>query len=248
MLEYSIASFGKTFGPAARYVVFTDDAGFVRRHIPRRVEVLDFAALGRPEFDRDAPAPWRKWCPTPRLDPGHPELFVDSDIFLLSEPHELKRLMAASPDVARYVVMQESKPARWTLGSFHSRVPMDAAPINAGLLGQVGAADIRPALLREYEWWLGHVGPDGGKPHDEQGALVAALMQDATKLDLLPEDRYKIISPRSNPEIRNSAGLALVHATYPDHPAFYMFRSAIDAYIGRPSRAFRTESRGCTSS
>jgi hypothetical protein len=238
LLQYSVASFRRAFGSNARYVIFTDEPLALSDHAKSGIEILAYDAFPNREFDDiGSVTPWRKWCPTPRFAPGTSELFVDSDVFLVSDPAELREFLCGSDSSATgYLAMQESLPERWTLGRFESRVPLDVPPVNAGVIGQRGDADIGPALRRQYEWWQQNVAVSSATPHDEQGALVALLTTVRNRLSLLPENRYRIISPRSNASVRDAAGLALVHATYPDHPAFETFRLAITGYISEGGR------------
>jgi hypothetical protein len=232
MLRYSIASFRRAFGTQAKYVVWTDAPDSLSSLIGSDAELRGYNSFPRRHFDVVSTAPWRKWCPTPRLTPGEPELLVDSDVFLLAKPEELiEFLHPRSPSDAGYLTLQEALPERWTLGHLAPRVPADAPPVNAGLVAQRGDADLTDALLKEFHWWQMNIPAAASSLHDEQGAVVAALCAERHRLSLLPEAKYRIVSPRSNPHVTEPNGMALVHATYPDHPGFSTFRSAIQRYI-----------------
>jgi hypothetical protein len=65
--------------------------------------------------------------------------------------------------------------------------------------------------------------------HDEKGCLTASLVQSlrASRLYLLPKDSYRLVGPRSNPDLLTLAGTVLLHVTYPTHPAYEQFKTEI---------------------
>jgi hypothetical protein len=70
--------------------------------------------------------------------------------------------------------------------------------------------------------------------HDEQGAVIKALepfIRDG-RVMLLPNHRYAVVCPLNDPPVTSVNGLVLLHATYPDHPAFWQFQQEITAVSG----------------
>lgn len=228
MLRHSVGTFRACFGTSARYVVYTDEPKDVGATHCGIAEVRGYDEHPDPYFNIASKATWRKWSPGVRLTETETEVYVDSDVFVVGEPEELRRFCAGAPG-DRFLAMQESQGARWCFGRLEPRVPPDAPFINAGLIGQQPRADLTEDLMNQYVWWRDNVPPDLATFHDEQGAVVAALARHlvAGLVDLLPQDRYRIVSPRSNAHLDNLEGTALIHATYPDHPAFGRFRSYI---------------------
>lgn len=233
LLGVSVASFRKHFGNDARYLVSTDSPGAVAARVGRGVEVCAYSAFANPLFHVFDETPWAKWCPSARLEPGETEMLVDSDVFLLARPTEIFAALAA-PRRYDYCALREYLGARSQRGRFAARVPAFMPFINAGFFVQAPAADISQALLAEFDWWRATVAPDKATFHDEQGALTAALAGPlrAGRVFLLPKDRYRIVSPRSNKRLRSLRGTVLMHATWPAHPAYHQFKP----YISRVTR------------
>lgn len=176
---------------------------------------------------------WNKWYPTPRFAPDQVEVHVDCDVFLLDEPTEIRKF-CKQPGQHKYLVLQEAFGEDWQYGSMRCRVRHSMPFINAGFFAQHATADITEELSREYRWWIVNVAQSKTTFHDEQGALAAALGDYFIRGDvyLLPRDRYRIISPRSNPELTDLSGTVLIHTTYPEHPAFRQFYKEISATSG----------------
>lgn len=217
---------------SARFVVYTDEPGAVAAALSGAAEVCGYDEHPNPRLDVDSKATWRKWCPAVRLTVSETEVYVDSDIFVVGEPAELRRFCAGGSG-DRFLAMQESEGARWCFGRLEPRVPADSPFINAGLIGQQPQADLTEDLTVQYEWWRASVPPVLATFHDEQGAVVAALARyvAAGRVDLLARDRYRIVSPRSNADLEDLGDTALIHATHPGHPAYARFRTHIENFI-----------------
>src|SRR5215218_7083750 len=231
MLRQSVGTFRACFGTLARYVVYTDEPGEVSMAVSGIAEARGYDEHPNPLFNFDSKATWRKWSPAVRLTEAETEIYVDSDVFIVGEPDELRRFCDGAPG-DRFLTMQESDGARWCFGRLEPRVPADTPFINAGLIGQQPHADLTEDLLAQYKWWRVNVPPELATFHDEQGAVVAALARHlaAGCVELLPQDRYRIVSPRSNSELEDLEGTALIHATHPGHPAFGRFLQHISGY------------------
>lgn len=231
MLQQSIGTFRACFGSFARYVVYTDEPQSVSAFLNGAAEIHGYDEHPAPLFNFNSNATWRKWSPAVRLTESETEVYVDSDVFIVGEPDEIRRFCIGLPG-NRFLALQESIGARWCLGRLEPRVPTDAPFINAGLIGQQPQANLTDELIVQYDWWRTNVPSDAATFHDEQGAIVAALTPHIItgRVDLLPTDRYRIISPRSNWHLKNLEGVALIHTTHPDHPAFQRFRTHISKY------------------
>lgn len=232
MLRHSVGTFRACFGTSARFVIYTDEPGAVTAALAGAAEVRGYDEHPHPNFNVDTKATWRKWCPAVRLTLSETEVYVDSDVFIVGEPWELRRFCAVGQG-DRFLAMQESEGARWCFGRLEPRVPADSPFVNAGLIGQQPRADLTEELTSQYEWWRANVPPDLATFHDEQGAVVAALARyvGAGRVDLLVRDRYRIVSPRSNAGLEDLGGTALIHATHPGHPAYTRFRAHIENFI-----------------
>jgi len=222
LLLHSVGTFHRWFGSSAHYVVCTDQRSKVIDLFNGLVEVV--SVRGSP-FDVAARAPWRKWGPAVRLFPGRTEIYVDSDIFVIGDPYELRQFANEPGDA--FMAMQEAR-KQPLYGLFKDLVAPDLPAINAGLFAQQPRADLTDDLLRQLTWWKGKVEGLGGY-HDEQGAVAAALAGhfQSSRARVLPRERYMIVSPWSNSELQDLSEIAIIHATCPNHPAFTRFRRTI---------------------
>ncbi|WP_286352217.1 hypothetical protein [Geobacter sulfurreducens] len=233
MLVDSIKSFRAILGSRANYVVHTDDPRHVKRYLRGIADVFAFSDYHNPSFATFTGPTWGKWCPCPRLAPGDLEVHVDADVFLLAEPVEIFTLLD-SRNKMKYLVLEEFKGESWQRGCFADMIPSSVPFINAGLFAQGPNGDISESMQTQYDWWLSKRHLLKETFHDEQGALTLAIANDFETgyADVLPKDRYVIISPRSNREISSLEGLVLFHATHPDHPAYHRFKNIVRG-VGR---------------
>lgn len=191
-------------------------------------EVLAYSAFSDVSFYVFREPACAKWCPTPRLALGEVDIQVDCDVFLLDVPSEILTLLD-HPQSWDFMVLQEVNGAPWQRGCFADRVAADMPYINAGLFVQTTDSDITCGLNREFKWWQTNVEGRSEAFHDVQGGLTASLLQSfqSGRLYLLPKDRYRLVIPRSNPDLLTLAGTVLLHATYPIHPAYEKFKTEI---------------------
>src|SRR5689334_9784269 len=90
-LRYSIGSFRHYFGETGLYLVCTDEPNEIAALLGHTVEIANMkTSRGRKFYETPANSYWRKLCPAPRLFPGVTEVFVDSDVFLVGDPYELR--------------------------------------------------------------------------------------------------------------------------------------------------------------
>jgi hypothetical protein len=225
MLPYSIGTFRRAFRDEARYVVGTDEPPEIRALLGEGIEVIAHDAFGPSPFDIDSKPTWRKWCPAPRIAPTHTEFYVDADIFLVGDPLELRTFHESG---AGLLVMQEPPGARYWIGRFGPRILQGMPPVNTGLLGQRRGMDITAELTTELQWWLAHVPKERRLFHDDQGAVTAVLARRYIigQVDLLPQDRYRIVNDRANAHLRTLDGIAAIHATK-EHTAFQRFHDEV---------------------
>lgn len=231
LLRRSIGGFHRAFDSRAHYVVSTDEPSELATVLPQYVKLIPFDDSMPSPFNVRSCATWKKWCPRPKLTLESTELLVDADVFLVGEPDELCHFCLRETKYA-VLAMQEETPLRALFGRLNPRVPANAPPINAGIVGQRAGVDLGVALLRELGWWTDNVDPTAQTHFDEQGALAAVLTpwSERDQLWLLPRDRYRIVSPRSNASLRTLGGTVAIHATQPHHPAFRRFYADIDAF------------------
>ena len=233
MLCHSVETFRRFFGPSPRYVVFAEDPAVVDA-----LRLCSFELVCLKDADSpfaDTRSNWRKWAP-PRLDIRSVELRIDSDVFLLAEPAEIRRFCNGRSG-RKWLVTQEEFSAQWPYGNFGNRLPTGFVPINAGLVGQAEGCDISADLQSAYDWWSTHVHDHEIKYHDEQGAVAYCLQQPA-KSDhvlLLDPASHRVVCPLNKPPVSDLGGLILMHATYPEHPAFVRFIQEIAEVSGLPS-------------
>lgn len=225
MLFDSVRSFRSIIGPHADYVVYTDAPQDVERYLRGIADVFSYTSHPKPSFECFTGPTWAKLCPSPRLNPGGLEVLVDTDVFLISEPLEIFSLLEPGNSI-RYLVLEEFEGEPWQRGCFSETIPTIVPFINAGLFAQGPTADISQSLQAQYDWWIAQKDLLSDTFHDEQGALTRALAPDfeSGHANVLPKDRYAIISPRSNRGIRSLKGLILFHATHPGHPAYHQFK------------------------
>jgi len=234
MLSHSIGTFRHYFGDTPEYVVYADNPLFVATNLRVDAVVRDMTVPGGEYLDPRAT--WMKWAPRFRHDPAAIEMRVDSDIFLVNEPIELRAFIAG--DGHDYAVTMEEFTELWVYGNFGPRLPSDFAPINAGFFGQRPAADLSEPMRAAYRWWADHVRDDDVKYHDEQGAL-AFVLQDLIangRVLLLDPARYRVVCPLNDPPVQDLGGIAGLHATYPEHPAYHKFCAEISRISGVPRR------------
>jgi hypothetical protein len=227
MLIDSISSFRAVLGSEAEYLVHTDNPDLVKNAIGKLADVRSYFEHPSPSFAYFE-VPWAKWCPSARLAPGEVEVLVDNDVFLLDRPDEWFALGEADSPVA-YLVLAEINPGAWQRGCFSSEISAQTPFINAGVFAQGPLADISEPLAAMYKYWKDEKSPAVHKRHDEQGALTKVLEPEfiSGRAKTLPPHRYTIVSPRTNWELESLDGLALIHTTYPDHPAYHRFKDYI---------------------
>ncbi len=251
MLSHSVGTFKHFFGSEAEYVVCTDEPELVSQQMATAATVVDFNVPGA-EF-QDSRATWMKWTPRVRYDPTATEFYVDSDIFLLSEPTELREFIAG--DGNDYLVSQEQFNETWPYGAFGLRIEDELAPnaspeiqetkpylrpengfapINAGLLGQRAGCDLTDRFREEYRWWHDHVETHEVEYHDEQGAVMWLLRPHVRegRVKLLDPMRYRVVCPNNEVPVETVDGIVAMHSTYPDRPAYHKFLSEISAVSG----------------
>ncbi len=231
LLRYSILTFKKQFGSDHQYVVYTDDAEYVGKYLDKAINIRQFPTDENSLFCFTSKATWLKWCPSSRLDINQTEFFVDSDVFLLKYPKEIDAFIF-NPNM-KFAIMDEFFGQPWQHGSMNRKAGPDTPFVNAGFFVQKAGYDISPDLIREFEWWKKNIKKDEQTHHDEQGALAVALTKylKNRELYILPKDRYILIGENENTEIENLDNITLLHAVYPDHPAFYKFKDYIDKVI-----------------
>ena len=231
LLRYSILSFKKQFGSNHQYIIYTDNAGFVSKQIDGGVDVREFPSDKNLRFCITSKATWLKWCPSPRLDVGQDEFYVDSDVFLLKYPKEIDSILS-NPKI-KFAIMDEFFGQPYQYGAMHKKATPDTPFVNAGLFLQKAGYDISSDLIKEFEWWQKNVKNDEQTHHDEQGALAVALTKYLTKgeLFILPKKKYMLISETANAGIESLGDVTLFHATYPTHPAFYKFKDFLGKTI-----------------
>lgn len=228
MLRDSISSVYRVMPVSFDAVVYTDSVMEVKRIVGNLASIRDYNVQAGFAFREMGPATWTKWCPSPRLAPGTVEVVMDTDVFFLRPPLEILR-MEHSDCPYSVAAMGEPLGAPWQRGVFTSLVPTYMPYINAGLVVQGPEEDLTERLWAEYQWWKRKARGTAETFHDEQGALTRVLAAPGLfrKLLVLPVNRYAVVSPRSNSTLADASHLVALHATHPDHPAYYRFRAVI---------------------
>lgn len=229
LLRYSILSFKKHFGDNHQYIVYTSDVSKASEYLTGDLlEVRQFPGPNDSMFFVSSKATWMKWCPTSRLDIDQTEFYIDSDVFLLKFPEEIKSFL--SDPKLKFAILDEYNGQSWQHGAMARKATKETLFVNAGLFIQKAGFDITDSLLSEYKWWKENIKSAEQTHHDEQGALSLALMDPYRKgeLFILPKDKYMLIGPNENKDIQNLESVTLFHAVYPDHPAFYKFKNHLD--------------------
>lgn len=236
MLRDSILSFRRYFGRTAEYVVFTDRPDIFHPDVSPLATIIPYDSVPSCSYNCEGVAPWKKWAPTARWAPGKAEILVDADVFCVGYPAELIEFCETSGDAV--CTLQETSPEWWCYGVFRNHLASTISRVNAGLVAQQSGANIQGQLEALYSWWQSSTVEGERTPHDEQGA-VAVILREAEKRNrafLLPLDRYLLLSPRSNSDVKSLDGYAIIHTTYPDHPYYHRFRHV----IARPPSYERT--------
>ena len=233
LLQYSILSFKKQFGNNHQYVVYTDNAEYVKKYLNETADVRQFPTSKESLFFVTSKATWLKWCPSARLDKNQTEFFVDSDVFLLRYPKEID-LFLANPNM-KFAIMDEFLGQSWQHGSMHKRATPNTPYVNAGFFVQKIGCDISDDLIKEFKWWQKNIKDDEQTHHDEQGALAVSLTKYLVNKELciLPKNTYMLIGENENTNINDLKDVTLLHAVYPDHPAFYKFKSFLDKILSK---------------
>jgi hypothetical protein len=234
MLNHSIGTFLHFFESEARFIVFTDNPDRVIAGIKVPAEVYSYESVEHPTYLDTEVSTWRKWAPACRLDISATEIRVDADMFLLSEPTELKFFCSTENTTRKFLVTTEHFKGLWPYGNFGPQLPENFLPINAGLIGQYQGADLSMPLAKAYHWSKKNIPYAQAKFHDEQGAVAFALQPFVQREEvfLLSPERYRIISPRDPVPPTLLDGIVMLHATYPTHPAFYQFIREISSISG----------------
>lgn len=232
LLRYSVLSFKKQFGKSHRYIIYTDNADYVGEYLnDKDIDIRQFPTGGNSLFCVRSKATWLKWCPSSRIDIKQTEFFVDSDVFLLKYPKEIDTFI--SDPKMKFAIMDEFLGQSWQHGAMQKKAIADAPFVNAGFFVQKAGYDISSNLTREFEWWQKNIKIDEQTHHDEQGALAIALAEYFTRgeLCILPKNTYILIGENENTDIETLDGITLLHAVYPDHPAFYKFKEFLDKIL-----------------
>jgi hypothetical protein len=224
MLAASVGTFISFFGDSARYVVFTDDVAELRKYKGIKADILDASRSSSAFWD--ARSTWRKWSPSFRFDLDYTEIYVDSDVFLLRDPVELREFIDGSR--FDYVVADEEFADSRPYGNFSTRISKGFVPINAGLLGQRRHYSLQADVMKEYSWWKNHIKTEQSQYHDEQGAIEFALQShiDAGEVQILDYRKYRIVCPQ-NITVIDLDDLVAMHATDHGHPAYHHYKSNI---------------------
>jgi Fe-S cluster biosynthesis and repair protein YggX len=228
LLKYSIRSFKYFFGNSHEYYVYTDDVTNLNKEISGIAFVRNFNENGESIFNINSKATWMKWCPGSRINIKETEIYIDSDVFLLRYPKEIDDFI--NNKKLKFCIMDEFNGQSWQHGAM-ARKAIDKTPfVNAGFFIQKSGCDITQDLLSEFEWWKQNVPINEQTHHDEQGALAIALTNHLIngELCILPKDKYVLIGPNENQEIKNLENITMFHAVYPDHPAFYKLKNYLD--------------------
>src|SRR5581483_4207526 len=194
-LQQSIMTFRHCFGSLGRYVLCTDEPNDLAPVFHGIAEVLDMRSGSSPQYyDVVTRATWRKWCPFPRIAPGHTEIMVDSDVFIVGDPHELRQFCEGQPGDRVLALEEYPSASRWS-GVFQLILDENSPAINAGIFGQQPNVDITSRLNYYFQWWYDRAAVWDGLFHDEQGAInaIAAEYMAAGKLDMLPSSRYLMV-------------------------------------------------------
>ena len=235
LLNHSIGTFQFFFAAQAAYIVFTDDKEFVERYLQVPVQVYNYTDVPNYQY-LDDHSTWKKWVPACRWTSKdeNVEIRVDYDMFLVGDPLELKWFCSPDNTTKQFMVTAEAQEAQWPYGNFAHQLRKSAMSINAGLLGQYIDADLTNSLHEQYAWWSQNVNASDIKYHDEQGAVAKALELhiECNQVFLLPLERYCIISPFNDTHHIDVNEIVLLHATCPDHPAFYQFLNRISQFSG----------------
>ena len=231
LLRYSILSFRKQFGENHSYLLYTDSPDELVKEFSSIATVLGFNSTKTNEYDIKSKATWMKWCPTARIDIGRTEFYVDSDVFLLKYPVEVDEFLN-NPKM-KFGIMDEYRGQSWQHGAMQRKSYSDTPFVNAGFFVQKAGFSISEDLLREFDWWKKNIPEDQQTHHDEQGALAIALTkyQRNNELYIFPKDKYMLIGPNENKDIEDLKDVTLFHAVYPDHPAFYKFKSLLEEIL-----------------
>lgn len=233
LLNHSIGTFQHFFQDTARYIIFTDSREYVLNSLKVNAEVYQYDGYATQAY-LDLEATWRKWAPMCRFDVNAVELRVDADMFLIADPTELRKFCSSDNYDIKFLTTLEEFHAPWPYGNFASQLGPHFVPINAGLIGQYKGADLSSDLADAYHWWRNNVPQEVIKYHDDQGAVAKALEPwiKQHKVMLLPPARYRVVCPLNDPPVSSLDGLVLLHATYPEHPAFYQFIDQISKISG----------------
>ncbi len=231
LLKCSILTFKHHFGNEHDYVVCTDNVNVIKEITEGLASVIDFNDNGISIYNIESKATWKKWCPKVRLDINETEIYIDSDVFLLKYPFEIENLIG-NPKV-KFAILDEFLGQPWQHGAMKQKATSNTPFINAGMFIQKVGYDISIDLERELTWWKENIPLSEQTHHDEQGALAIALTPYLVteELSILPKDKYMLIGPSENKDIENIETITLFHAVYPEHPAFYRFKSHINSIL-----------------
>lgn len=232
LLRYSILSFKKQFGDKHQYIVYTDDASKVSRYLGLNIDIRQFPKQVDSMFDVISKATWMKWCPTARLDIKQTEFYIDSDVFLLEYPNDVD-VFLKNPKL-KFGIMDEFYGQPWQHGAMQRKTTKDTPFVNAGFFVQKSGYSISEDLLDELDWWGKNISIGEQTHHDEQGALAIALTKYLNKgeLYIFQKEKYMLIGPNENKGIESLEQVTLFHAVYPEHPAFYKFKSYLNKILG----------------
>lgn len=230
LLKYSLLSFKKQFGKGHRYIIYTDSPYELGDEFSKIAEVLDFNGSNN-EYDSNSVTTWRKWCPGARIDLSETELYIDSDVFLLKYPEEVDWFIQ-NPKL-KFGILDEYQGQPWQHGAMQKKRVTEAPFVNAGFFIQKAGYSISNDLLKEKKWWEENISKEERTHHDEQGCLAIALMKYVKdgELFIFPKNKYMLIGPHENKDIESLENVTMFHAVYPEHPAFYEFRSVLDKIL-----------------
>lgn len=234
LLSHSIATFRRFWGTSARYIIFTESRDILASNLLIDAEIYEYSEFEKSVFDIDALSTWKKWVPRSRFDNNSVEIHLDIDIFLLREPTEIADFISSQKS---FLCLLENFKETWPYGNFGYKLPVSFVPINAGFFGQNVSADISDNLDQAFEWWHANIYKSSEKYHDEQGALLWALLShiEQGNVQFLPIERYRNISP-FDPPVKDIRKLCLIHTTCENHPGFKKYINSIKKISGLPGK------------
>lgn len=207
MLKHSVLSFQKYLSDKRfRYILACEDSDFVLRST--ELQFHQIVDLNAGPFNNKL-STYKKFGPRFRLSPYATEIFVDADVFCLSNPAHLLDFIDSQDYVGMIQSRKEGKSSRLGFGSWMESIDKRVPPCCIGLMGFKPGYDITQNFIQKM--FQSFNMPDSR--FNDQGAIVKCMEPEILngKIKLMYEPAIRYYMPPDYDLDLNSPDTEMVH-------------------------------------